>query len=134
VARANHFPDGTIFHQHYDYAVEIADLIDAVPAHLVTIVRDPYDAFVSTYYTLQQHAAEKNQKGRKFTQLMGKPLDDPAVIEFLRSGGYRNNLEKARDWAASGRRWSCGMRTSSGIHWPNSGAQPMRSLRYLSIR
>ena len=100
---ANHFADGTIFHQHYDYAVEIADLIDAVPAHLVTIVRDPYDAFVSTYYTLQQHAAEKNKKGRKFTQLMGKPLDDPAVIEFLRSGGYRNNLEKARDWAASGR-------------------------------
>jgi hypothetical protein len=69
----------------------------------VTIVRDPYDAFVSTYYTLQHHAAEKNQKGRKFTTLMGKPLDDPAVIEFLRQGGYRNNLEKARDWAASGR-------------------------------
>jgi hypothetical protein len=34
---------------------------------------------------------------------MGKPLDDPAVIEFLRQGGYRNNIEKARDWANSGR-------------------------------
>jgi len=97
------FPDGTIFHQHYDYAPEIASALDAVPAHLVTIVRDPYDAFVSTYYTLQLHAAEENQKGRRFTELMGKSLDDPAVIEFLRSGGYRNNLQKARDWAASGR-------------------------------
>ena len=84
-------------------APEVADALDAVPAHVVTIVRDPYDAFVSTYYTLQQHAAEENQKGRKFTELMGKPLDDPAVIEFLRRGGYRNNLEKARDWATSGR-------------------------------
>jgi hypothetical protein len=97
------FPDGTIFHQHYDYASEVADALDAVPAHVVTIVRDPYDAFVSTYYTLQQHSSENNRKGRKFTELMGKPLDDPAVIEFLRQGGYRNNLEKARDWANSGR-------------------------------
>ena len=100
---SNRFPDGTIFHQHYDYSSEVADALDAVPAHVVTIVRDPYDAFVSTYYTLQQHAAEENQKGRKLTELMGKPLDDPAVIEFLRRGGYRNNLEKARDWATSGR-------------------------------
>ena len=100
---ANRFPEGTIFHQHYDYAPEVADALDAVPAHLVTIVRDPYDAFVSTYYTLQQHAAEDNQKGRRFTELMGRPLDDPVVIEFLRHGGYRHNLEKARDWATSGR-------------------------------
>src|SRR5687768_17502678 len=100
---ADRFLDGTIFHQHYAYAPEIADALDAVPAHLVTIIRDPYDAFVSTYYTLQHHAAEKNRKGPKFTQIMGKPLDDPAVIEFLRNGGYRKNLEKARDWVASGR-------------------------------
>src|SRR5918994_409106 len=97
------FPDGTIFHQHYDFSPEIANALDDVPAHLVTIVRDPYDAFVSTYYTLQHHAAEQNRKERKFTELMGKPLDDPAVIEFLRSGRYRNNLEKARDWITSGR-------------------------------
>lgn len=97
------FLDGTIFHQHYDFAPEIADALETVPARLVTIVRDPYDAFVSTYYTLQQHAAENNQKGRKFTELMGKPLDDPAVVEFLRRGGYANNLQKARDWATSGR-------------------------------
>ena len=100
---AGRFPEGTIFHQHYDFAPEIADALDAVPARLITIVRDPYDAFVSTYYTLQQHAAENNQKRRKFTELMGKPLDDPAVVEFLRRGGYANNLQKARDWAGSGR-------------------------------
>jgi Sulfotransferase domain len=100
---AGQFPDGTIFHQHFDFAPEVADALDAVPARLVTIIRDPYDAFVSTYYTLQHHAAENNRKGRNFTELMGKPLDDPAVIEFLRNGRYRNNLQKARDWVTSGR-------------------------------
>ena len=100
---ADRFPDNTIYHQHYDYSPEIAAALAAVPARLVTIVRDPYDAFVSTYHTLQQHAADDNQKGRKFTEIMGKPLDHPDVVDFLRRGGYRNNLLKARDWAASGR-------------------------------
>lgn len=97
------FPDGSIFHQHYDYSPEVANALQSAPARIVTIVRDPYDAFVSTYYTMQLHAESQNQKGRKFTELMGKPLDDPAVIEFLRQGGYRNNLEKARDWASCGK-------------------------------
>jgi hypothetical protein len=96
------FPDNTIFHQHFDYSKDLVSALRAVPATLVTIVRDPYDAFVSTYYTLQIHAANENQKGRKLTELMGKPLDDPDVIAFLRHGGYRNNLLKARDWAMSG--------------------------------
>jgi hypothetical protein len=97
------FPDGTIFHQHYDYSSEVADALDAAGAHTVTIVRDPYDAFVSTYYTLQHHASEDNRKDRKFTELMGKPLSDPDVVAFLRQGGYRRNLLKARDWLRSGR-------------------------------
>lgn len=96
------FPDNSIFHQHYDYSPEIVALLQAVPAKLVTIVRDPYDAFVSTYYTMQLHAELENQKGRKLTELMGKPLDDPEIISFLRQGGYENNLRKGRDWVVSG--------------------------------
>lgn len=96
------YPADSIFHQHYDYSPRIAELLAPAQATLVTIVRDPYDAFVSTYYTLQLHAESQNAKGRKFTELMGKSLEDPEVMEFLRSGGYRNNLEKARDWALSG--------------------------------
>lgn len=97
-AAAGRFRDGTVFHQHYDYSADLAAAIAAVPAHIVTIVRDPYDAFVSTYYTLQQHHAEANRKGRRLVELMGKPLDHPDVVAFLRAGGYRNNLVKARDW------------------------------------
>ncbi|MFN8591504.1 MAG: sulfotransferase domain-containing protein [Thermomicrobiales bacterium] len=97
------FPDNTIFHQHFEYDAETADALVAGGANLVTIVRDPYDAFVSTYYTLQQHAAEDNRKGRKFTELMGVPLDDPTVVAFIREGGYRNNLQKAIDWSTCGK-------------------------------
>ncbi len=99
---AGRYPDDSIFHQHYDYSPRIEELLKPAGARLVTIVRDPYDAFVSTYYTLQLHAESQNAKGRKFTELMGKALDDPEVIAFLRNGGYRNNLETARDWARSG--------------------------------
>ena len=99
---AGRYPDQSIFHQHYDYSPRIGQLFASADAKLITIVRDPYDAFVSTYYTLQLHAESQNAKGRKFTELMGKSIDDPEVVEFLRDGGYRNNLEKARDWARSG--------------------------------
>ncbi|MCA9877715.1 MAG: sulfotransferase domain-containing protein, partial [Thermomicrobiales bacterium] len=96
------YPADSIFHQHYDYSPRIVELLAPTQAKLVTIVRDPYDAFVSTYYTMQLHAESQNAKGRRFTELMGKALDDPDVVDFLRQGGYRNNLEKARDWALSG--------------------------------
>jgi hypothetical protein len=69
----------------------------------VTLMRNPYDAFVSTYYTLQQHYEDNNRKRRGKTELMGKPLDHPEVIAFLREDGYRGNLLKARDWMSSGR-------------------------------
>jgi hypothetical protein len=98
-----YFVDGTIYHQHYHFSDELCDIAEAIPAYVVTLVRNPYDAFVSTYYTLQQHHDDNNRKRRGKTELMGKPLDDPIVIEFLRAGGYRGNLTKARDWMSSGR-------------------------------
>lgn len=118
---ASRFPDGTIFHQHYDYSPDIAHALASAQAHLVTIVRDPYDAFVSTYYTLQLHAENQNQKGRRLTELMGKKLDDPEVIDFLRRGGYENNLRKARDWAL------CGDVTV--LRYEDLIQDPMRALR-----
>ena len=34
------FPDNSIFHQHCRYKPKLCDIIDEIPAHLVTIVRD----------------------------------------------------------------------------------------------
>jgi hypothetical protein len=97
------FPDGAIFHQHYDFSAELCDAADAIPAHLVTIVRDPYDAFVSTHAAFQRPLVPDGRVQRPMAVLAGKDLADPAVVAFLREGGYRNNLVKARDWATGGR-------------------------------
>ena len=97
------FPDGTIFHQHYDYSPELADAIAAVPAHIVTIIRDPYDTFVSSYFTIQSHKDDGMRKGRRTDVLLDKPLDHPDVLTYLQGGGFRNNMLRAKEWLESGR-------------------------------
>ena len=100
---ADKFPDETVFHQHYDYSDELADVIEAIPAHAVTIIRDPYDGFVSSYFTIQQHKDDGLRSGRRTDVMVGKPLSDPAVLDFLRNGGFRNNMRRALEWKNSGR-------------------------------
>ncbi len=100
------FDDGTIFHQHHDYSVELCDLIEAVPARIITIIRDPYDVWVSSFFTLQREATDNTRPGRRRSRrvaLMGKPIDHPDVLRQLRRGGYRKNLQKANEWLHSGR-------------------------------
>lgn len=109
------FADDAVFHQHYDYSAELADAIEAVPARIVTIIRDPYDTFVSSYFTLQKYVAGNDgqgggsaqvvgeREGRRRAALKGKSLDDPEILEHLRGGGFRNNMLKAHGWLASGR-------------------------------
>ncbi len=101
-AAAGSFVDGSIFHQHYDYDPELCDAIDALPAHTVTIIRDPYDTFVSSYHTIQQYTEEEGRKGRR-AQIAGKPLDSEEVYAYLRAGGFRNNMKRAQAWVQSGR-------------------------------
>ena len=97
------FQDGSIFHQHYDYSTELADLIDSVPAHAVTIIRDPYDGFVSSYFTIQQHKEDGLRSGRRTDVMVGKSLSDADVVAYLRNGGFRNNMRRAKEWLESGR-------------------------------
>lgn len=102
-AEQGRFPDGTIFHQHYDYSDDLAAAIAAVPAHIVTIVRDPYDAFVSAYYNLQKHLEDGLRQGRRTDIMLGKPLSHPDVLAYLRNGGFRGNMTRAKEWMHSGR-------------------------------
>jgi hypothetical protein len=97
------FPDGTIFHQHYRYSDEFCSAVEAVPAHLVTIIRDPYDAFVSTYFTIQQRAAEGTLSKSRSAVLAGKTLHHPDLLTYLENGLYRGNLRRADEWLHSGR-------------------------------
>ena len=102
------FRDGTIFHQHYEYSDELRAAVAAVPAHLVTIVRDPYDMFVSVYFNLQAkatvapgRAAERRDRPRGNEMLVGKPLDHPDVLAYLEDG-FRYHLVMANDWVHRG--------------------------------
>lgn len=100
---AGGFPDNSIFHQHYDYKTELVDLVESLPAHAVTIIRDPYDGFVSSYFTIQQHKDDGLRSGRRTDVMSGKALSSPEVIGYLRNGGFRNNMRRAREWMESGR-------------------------------
>lgn len=100
---AGHFPDGTIFHQHYPFDAALCDAADRAGVQLVTLVRNPYDAFVSTFFTLKQHRDEETGRRNIRTPIAAGTLDAPEVIEHIRNGGYRGNLTRARDWMQSGR-------------------------------
>jgi hypothetical protein len=102
------FPDNTIFHQHCKYKPKICDVIDEIPAHLVTIVRDPYDAFVSMYHWIQTRTDYDRERGRVRKKsrprdaMVGKDIDDPLILEFL-ADGYGQQIQRAHEWVNSGR-------------------------------
>ncbi len=105
---AGNFADNSIFHQHCRYSAQLCDIVEAIPAHLVTVVRDPYDSFVSMYYWLQTRSSHDKERGkvrpkqRPKDAVIGKPIDDPAVLDFL-AEPYGEHLRRADDWVHSGR-------------------------------
>jgi hypothetical protein len=102
---AGGFPDGSVYHQHYDYSPELVDAIRAVPANVVSIIRDPYDAFVSQYFFVQAQAdnprREGRNRGRRADEMVGKPIDDPDVLDHL-AHGYQPYFDRAQEWLNSG--------------------------------
>jgi hypothetical protein len=98
------FPDGSVIHVHNKCTTRLCDAIDAVPAHLVTVVRDPYDAFVSLYHWTQERAARDLDQPRRRPRhaMVGKPIDDPAVLAFIEEE-YGMALAQGLGWLRGGR-------------------------------
>ena len=102
------FPENTIFHQHCRYKPKLCDIIDETPAHLVTIVRDPYDAFVSMYHWIQTRTDYDKQRGRVRRKLrprdamVGKPIDAPEILAYL-ADGFGDQMRRGHEWINSGR-------------------------------
>lgn len=105
-AQGGGFRDGWIMHMHCRFSPRLGDVIEAVPAHLVTVVRDPYDAFVSYYYWTQRRTPTDRAKAERRPRqtMVGKPLDDPEVLAFLADPqGFGSLLSRANAWLHSGR-------------------------------
>lgn len=98
------FLDNSIYFQHCRFSDRLCDALEAVPAHLVTIVRDPYDIFVSYYHWVQERAARQHgrQRAHKRHALAGKAIDDPAVLAYV-ADEFGSNLARANGWLHSGR-------------------------------
>lgn len=98
------FPENGVFHHHYDYSPELADLAEAHGIHLATILRNPYDMFVSRYFFTQAQADNPNreEKGQAHDEMIGKPIDSPESLAYL-ADGFSSQLRKGTEWLASGR-------------------------------
>jgi hypothetical protein len=101
---AGQFPDNSMFHHHSRFHWRLCDVIDAIPAHHVTIVRDPYDVFVSMYYWEQERTSRGlgRDQPRPRNAMFGKPLDHEDVVQFL-ADGFGPHIAKANGWLHSGR-------------------------------
>jgi Sulfotransferase domain len=107
---AGGFPDQSITHMHRGFDCKFCDVIEAIPAHLVTVVRDPYDVFVSRYYWTQRPTLgnrsgnSRKAKRRPWQSMVGQSLDDPAVLAFLAAPkGFGSSIGSTNKWLHSGR-------------------------------
>ncbi|CAA9567386.1 MAG: hypothetical protein AVDCRST_MAG59-3158 [uncultured Thermomicrobiales bacterium] len=99
------FPDDAVFHHHYDYSPELVALANAEAIQLATILRDPYDMFVSRYFFAQAQADNENRAGKGVDRtpdaMVGKPIDHPVVLAYL-ADHFGAQLQKGVDWLVSG--------------------------------
>jgi sulfotransferase family protein len=123
------FPDDAVYHQHYPYSPELMDLIDAIPAHVATILRDPYDMFVSLYFFVQTQADNPNRAAKGRTRsadvMVGRAIDDPESLAFL-ADGFDADLQKGIAWLESGR--------SAVVRYEDLHADPARAMAALTER
>jgi hypothetical protein len=99
------FPDNAVFHHHYDHSPQLVDLAAAESIHLATILRDPYDMFVSRYFFAQAQADNEKRAGKAVDRtsdaMAGKAIDDPVVLAYL-ADNFGAQLQKGIDWLESG--------------------------------
>ena len=121
------FPENGVFHHHYDFSEELCDVAEANGIHLATILRDPYDTFVSRYFFTQAQADNPNrgEKGASHDAMIGKGIDSPEAMHYL-SHGFTGTLEKGIEWLNSGR--------SVVVRYENLHADPVAELTHATTQ
>lgn len=119
------FDENSIFHQHFEPLDTIFDLLDSVNARLFTIIRNPYDAFVSLYFFVQ-NMPQKFGPEHHLHILCDRAIDDSAVLGFLEDTdlGYRVYLQLAYDWMRSQRSYI--------VRYEELRNTPIRTLRHIT--
>jgi hypothetical protein len=102
---AGGFPDHAVFHHHYDYLPQLVELATQHSIQLATILRDPYDMFVSRYFFAQAQADNEKRAGKAVDRspdvMAGRAIDDPVVLTYL-ADTFGDQLQKGIDWLKSG--------------------------------
>jgi hypothetical protein len=117
------FPDNTIVQQHLFPSPSMLGAAECIFCHLVTVVRDPYDTFVSFYFYV--NAMPQRFRHLRPGILIGKPIGHPDVLEFLRTR-YVWHLRMARRWLLCGR--------ASVVRYEELHSAPLESVRKLTNR
>jgi len=99
-----HFLPHSIFQQHYWPTHQFSSLVASEHIHVVTVLRNPYDTFVSLYHFVQNFP-ESFPPGHQLYPLRKKTLDHPEVYAFIARvhKGFGIHLRLAYEWLASGR-------------------------------
>jgi hypothetical protein len=98
------FPDNAVFHHHYAHSPQLVEMARAESIHLATILRDPYDMFVSGYFFAQAQADndKRVEKGKASArdEMAGRAIDDPVVLDYL-AERFDKQLQMGIDWLES---------------------------------
>jgi hypothetical protein len=119
--QAGGFPENGVFHHHYDYVPTLCDVAAAHGIHIATIIRDPYDTFVSRYFFTQAQADNPNRrdKHQPHDAMIGTAIDSPEALHYLATA-FADTLDKGIAWLESGR--------SVVVRYENLHADPMGEL------
>jgi hypothetical protein len=114
------FPEHAIVQQHLFPSPALLDAAQTFSCRLITVVRDPYDTFVSLYCYV--NAMPERFRDLRPGILIGKPIDHPDVLDFLRTR-YPWHLKLARRWVKCGK--------AAIVRYEELCATPLETLRSL---
>ena len=81
--KGGRFDDDTVIHLHPEPTDAYFDLADSVGATTITLLRNPYDVFVSLYHYVQRFKDELADTSNPLSVMIDKDLEDEATFNYL---------------------------------------------------
>ncbi len=81
--KGDRFDDDTVIHLHPEPTDAYFELADSVGATTITILRNPYDVFVSLYHYVQRFKDELADISDPLSEMIDKDLEDEATFDYL---------------------------------------------------